>query len=349
MKTARCVAISAPLNPDTYIYKILPISTDLVSISSDDSLRILDPLTLEVYGSVHGLHDGVTCLSGFRDRLVLTAGRDGLVKCIDLRIRSTAFELSEAEKKPTILSTACQEHLVVTGTELKDSQATITVWVSKKPLLQYVESHSDDITDLCFHPSRPSSLVSGSTDGLVNLFDTSVTDEDDALIQVFNHGSSISHSGFLSDHEIYALSHDEIFSIYGTTGYDQAEAPIPTCALGDLRPHLQCEYVVDLISSESTGPVLDIIPLHHGSDWTFELANTLHLPHSHGEEIVRSLCFSRDGNTIFTAGEDGLIKAWRSSEQSADTTKANDSGITDKKPKKHNHSDKDKRARFNPY
>ncbi|KAL9038861.1 MAG: hypothetical protein Q9180_002877, partial [Flavoplaca navasiana] len=185
MKTARCVAISASLNPDTYIYKILPISTDLVSISSDDCLRVLDPLTLEVYGSVHGIHDGVTCLSGFRDRLGMTAGRDGLVKCFDLRTRSTAFELSE-----------------------------------------------------------------GSTDGLVNLFDTSVTDEDDALIQVFNHGSSISHSGFLSDHEIYALSHDEIFSIYG------AEAPIPTCALGDLRPHLKCEYVVDLISSDSTGPVL---------------------------------------------------------------------------------------------
>ncbi|KAL8896535.1 MAG: hypothetical protein Q9192_003036 [Flavoplaca navasiana] len=254
MKTARCVAISASLNPDTYIYKILPISTDLVSISSDDSLRVLDPPTLEVYGSVHGIHDGVTCLSGFRDRLGLTAGRDGLV----------------------------------------------------------------------------------NTDGLVNLFDTSVTDEDDALIQIFNHGSSISHSGFLSDHEIYALSHDEIFSIYGTTGYDQAEAPIPTCALGDLRPHLQCEYVVDLISSESTGPVLGA-------------ANTLHLPHAHGEEIVRSLCFSRDGNTIFTAGEDGLIKVWRSSEESADTTKAYDSGVTDKKPKKHNHSDKDKRARFNPY
>ena len=95
MKTARCVAISASLNPDTYIYNILPISTDLVSISSDDSLRVLDPLTLEVYGSVHGVHDGVTCLSGFRDRLGLTAGRDGLVKCTDLRIRSTAFELSE--------------------------------------------------------------------------------------------------------------------------------------------------------------------------------------------------------------------------------------------------------------
>lgn len=148
MKTARCVAISASLNPDTYIYKILPISTELVSISSDDSLRVLDPPTLEVYGSVHGVHDGVTCLSGFRDRLFLTAGRDGLVKCMDLRTRSTAFELSEGrwitqlawgmsepltkqrvtEKKATILSTACQEHLVATGTELKDSQATITVW-----------------------------------------------------------------------------------------------------------------------------------------------------------------------------------------------------------------------------
>lgn len=95
MKTARSVATSASLNPDTYIYKILPISTEMVSISSDDSVRVLDPPTLELRGAIDGVHDGVTCLSGFRDRHGLTAGRDGLVKCIDFRTRNTTLELSE--------------------------------------------------------------------------------------------------------------------------------------------------------------------------------------------------------------------------------------------------------------
>ncbi|KAI4284257.1 MAG: hypothetical protein L6R38_001534 [Xanthoria sp. 2 TBL-2021] len=333
----------------------------MVSISSDDSLRVLDPPTLELRGAIDGVHDGVTCLSGFGDRHGLTAGRDGLVKCIDVRTRNTTLELSE-EKKPAILSTACQENLIATGAELTNSQATITVWdarASKRSLLQYVESHSDDVTDLCFHASHPSILLSGSTDGLVNLYDTTVTDEDDALTQVFNHGSSIAHTGFLSDHEVFALSHDEIFSIYDTNRSDHVEAPTPTYALGDLRPQLQCEYVVDLVSSGSTGPVLgagshslhqlDVVPLRRGSEWTLDTVNTLRLPGAHGEEVVRSLCFSRDGNTIFTAGEDGLVKAWRSPEDPTVTAKAKDSGGTDKKRKKQNHSDKNERARFKPY
>ncbi|KAL8848941.1 MAG: hypothetical protein Q9221_006035 [Calogaya cf. arnoldii] len=292
MKTGRSVATSASLHPDTYIYKILPINTELVSISSDDALRVIDPPTLKVCGTIDRVHDGVTSLSGWGDNLALTAGRDGLV------------------------------------------------------------------TDLSFHPSHPSTLLSGSTDGLVNIYNTTVTDEDDALTQVFNHGSSIAHTGFVSDHEVFALSHDEVFSIYDTTGPDDAE-DVPACAMGDLRPHLQCDYVVDLVSSGSTGPVLgagshsshhlDIVPLVHESEWTLDGANTLRLPSAHGEEVVRSFCFSRDGNTIFTAGEDGLIKAWRSSDDPTSSNKAEDMASTDKKPKKQKKSDKDERTRFKPY
>lgn len=96
MKNAHPVAASAPLTPDTYIYKILLIDTNLVSISSDDSLRSIDPLTLRLDSSrTRGrIHDGVTCLRAFRERGILTAGRDGSVKCTDLRTNRTTLELS---------------------------------------------------------------------------------------------------------------------------------------------------------------------------------------------------------------------------------------------------------------
>lgn len=119
-----------------------------------------------------------------------------------------------------------------------------------------MESHSDDVTDLSFQPANPSILLSGSTDGLVNLYDTKITEEDDALIQVFNHGSSIAHAGFLSDQELYALSSDEIFSIYDTGDFQPDGDHEVTRAFGDLRPQLQCEYLVDLVTSASTGPIL---------------------------------------------------------------------------------------------
>lgn len=132
----------------------------------------------------------------------------------------------------------------------RDSRAT------RHHLLEYIESHNDDVTSLSFHPSSPSFLLSGSTDGLVNLYDITIADEDDALIQVFNHGSSIAQADFLSDDEVFALSHDEVFSIYETRDYLTGDEHDYTHAFGDLRPQLQCEYIADLVSSGLSGPVL---------------------------------------------------------------------------------------------
>lgn len=131
-----------------------------------------------------------------------------------------------------------------------------------KPFQSYVESHNDDVTELRFHPTLPRCLLSGSTDGLVNIYDISIADEDDALVQVQNHGSSINHAAFLSDSEFFALSHDEMFSVYhlnneqGDSTDESSPAPI---VFGDLRPKLDCEYVVDVIPSGSSDGVDAII------------------------------------------------------------------------------------------
>lgn len=42
-----------------------------------------------------------------------------------------------------------------------------------------------------FHPSQPDSLATGSTDGLVCVFDISQTSEDDAILWTFNTESSV--------------------------------------------------------------------------------------------------------------------------------------------------------------
>lgn len=102
---------------------------------------------------------------------------------------------------------------------------------------------------LQFHPTRDNVLLSGSTDGLVNIYDTTIADEDDALLQVINHGS-IHHAGFLSTEAIYALSHDEVFSIHPITDPDSnktEDEPSPV-QFGDLRQPLQCEYVVQTLA-----------------------------------------------------------------------------------------------------
>ena len=103
---------------------------------------------------------------------------------------------------------------------------------------------------LQYHPTRNHTLLSGSTDGLVNIYDTRIADENDALCQVINHGS-VHHAGFLDDRTVYALSHDEVFSIYPVTDPDDHQMssdedqqwPIQ---FGNLREPLGCEYVAQL-------------------------------------------------------------------------------------------------------
>lgn len=122
-----------------------------------------------------------------------------------------------------------------------------------RPLQNYIESHNDDVTEVQFHPTLSRCLLSGSTDGLVNIYDISVSDEDDALLQVQNHGSSINHAGFLSNSSFFALSHDETFSVYHLDEQgDSTDEPSPT-VYGDIRPMLDCEYVVDVTLSRSGG------------------------------------------------------------------------------------------------
>jgi WD40 repeat protein len=86
--------LSLPSN--TYIYKILPTGprtaspTSLSILSSDDSVRFLDPSTLSLLpdGVLKKVHHSVTCLEPSNDaagNIIATAGRDGLVKFWDSR------------------------------------------------------------------------------------------------------------------------------------------------------------------------------------------------------------------------------------------------------------------------
>lgn len=126
---------------------------------------------------------------------------------------------------------------------------------SPSPKAAYHDLHSDDVTTLSYHPSRPSVLLSGSTDGLVSVHDTSVPDEDDLTLQTLNLGASVHRAAFVSDSLVAALSHDERFAIYDVS--DATASGDALCDFGDLRPGLACRYVADVIPKmDGTGAVL---------------------------------------------------------------------------------------------
>jgi WD repeat-containing protein 89 len=82
----------------------------------------------------------------------------------------------------------------------------------------------------------------------VSIFDTSIQDENDSLLQAFDHGP-IHKAGFLSDQDIYALSSDQRLTIYPVEDSELDESVvIQPAVLGDLRSKAQCDYVIDVLS-----------------------------------------------------------------------------------------------------
>ncbi|TWU76208.1 hypothetical protein ED733_003817 [Metarhizium rileyi] len=337
-----------PGGEETYVLDVNRTEAGLAAISSDQHLSLLSPARLAdgPVASWRTEHGNLTALRVFNaaSSLVCTAGEDGTVGVWDLRLRGgnarvaqfSAKRFSSAQLKTQIegapsavLSMACSPstHTVAVGTELQNHTASILLWdvrSSPSASAHYQEVHSDDITELVFHPAEPAVLLSGSTDGLVNVYDTRIADEDDVTLRTFNHDASIHHAGFLTDTEVVALSHDERFSLYDMDeGRDNGAA---AQTWGDLRTVLACQYVADVKGkTDGSGAIIgagaqerrsfELVFLARnqgtGPKWAFDRESSVGLPGAHGDEVVRSFCFFDDAQVVFTAGEDGCVKAWR--------------------------------------
>ncbi|KAI9744469.1 MAG: ERAD-associated protein [Claussenomyces sp. TS43310] len=306
--------------PETYVYDILPLGDGVAAISSDDSLRLLDPIALHApLNVVENVNRDVTCfapLDGPEGLMVCTAGRDGKVCIVDPRQGAKVAEVKSDRNVPILsLATSWQNTSIAGGTELANSQASVIIWDTRfmdQPRLQYVESHSDDVTALQYHPTQKSILLSGSTDGLVNIYNTTILEEEDALHQTINHGASIHRSGFLTEMEVFALSHDEKFSTTQmVVNVDESVEEPPSVLFGDLRDKLGCEYVANVIARPGGGGVVgigahsrekfDLVHLHNEPPWALSQDSAVTLEGAHGSEIVRSFCFIDQHQMILTA------------------------------------------------
>jgi WD40 repeat protein len=335
---------SAQADSKTELYTSLSPADRLGAISSDDSLRIFDPSTLKILpdGLIPNVNNSVTTLKRFGANgqpcsIFMTAGRDGRVCGWDLRSNKKAFEFRTPQSQPlSALDGKFELNAVVAGMELEGNgpgDVSIFGWDVRKPdevQMTYSESHTDTITELRFIPHAKSSslLLSASTDGLINIFDTSILEEEDALYQVINHSSALHHAGLI-DGDIYALGTDEKMSIYAFPDPDLETAQAPPFVLGDVRETLGCEYVVNILHDGSKPIItagnhseqwLDLINLNNDADqasdrrnwgWRADNDNRTRLTGGHGDELIRDVFMSNGSNVVFTCGEDGMVRQWK--------------------------------------
>lgn len=170
-----------------------------------------------------------------------------------LKICQAVTNSSTAQKLISSLICNIEKNFVAAGIENPDDGphgSPVYIWDQRNPqapIRQYVESHTDTVTDLQIHPNLPNLLLSASTDGLVNVFDINQADEDDALYQVINHRSAIARAGFMfPTTDIYAMGTDETLSFYALQSQEEEkEEPTPK-SYGDTREQLGCEYLAKM-------------------------------------------------------------------------------------------------------
>ncbi|CAL8298072.1 unnamed protein product [Arctogadus glacialis] len=175
-------------------------SGDVLAVScSNHRLHLHNKETLSPLGEFRG-HTAPICGVTFAHAspdLLFSGSADGTVRAWDAR-RPGSQAVQEFRGDPAHrfsgVGVNAADVVVCAGTEQLDEESFLVFWDARaagKALLGvYSESHSDDVTQVSFHPRDKDRLATGATDGLVNVFDLRRGGEEDALLATCNSGSS---------------------------------------------------------------------------------------------------------------------------------------------------------------
>ncbi|XP_023421853.2 WD repeat-containing protein 89 [Cavia porcellus] len=305
-------------------------------LCSNGSIRIYDKETLNVLREISGrpgLLNGIRFANSCDS--IYSASTDGTVKCWDARLAGEKpVQLFKGYPSNVFLSfdINCNDHVICAGTEKVDDDALLVFWdarinsealsTTRDPLGAYSETHSDDITQVRFHPSDPNMVVTGSTDGLVNVFDISADDEERALITTCNSTSSVSCVGWSGrDYkQIYCMTYGEGFCWWDLNHLD-TEEPITRLNIQDVREIINVkegslDYLIGGLYHEKIDKLFIIGGAHTGRIHLMTctpsgLTPVTSLGRGHAA-TVRSFCWDVQGNALLTGGEDARLVLWKS-------------------------------------
>lgn len=299
--------------------------TLIAATSSNRSIRLFVRSTLTQTALLTGhfkLISGIKWLHDESD-LLLTSSHDKTVRLWDPRAcKSKEVQLFKGNANTDRPFLCCDvnssDMLVCAGTSKTEDGAYIVFWDRRSSSLLgcYEESHNDDITQVQFHPVLEKSLLSGSTDGLVNVFDLEQTSEDDALISTYNTEATVDRAGWCGPgaRYVYCTTHQHTWHVWDSEGDDVVQQ------VKDLPDRLQntCEinYLVDCIpAATSSDDVYLVAGTHSGDLHLLDLSDpqkakvvkTLEKGHT---DTVRCLHWDKMSRTLVTGGEDSVLCLW---------------------------------------
>ncbi|KAI9279292.1 WD40-repeat-containing domain protein [Sporodiniella umbellata] len=301
---------------DQYVFDVTANSQYGITSASDNMIRLYDLNTLQLAHTIAAHDSKIHQLKLKNEQFLFSSSEDGTLKRWDLRSGATPVQCFKYKKPITAFDLNCNDSMAIAGTELTfDDHATDLVFYDTRQtsiLHVFNESHSEDITEIKSHPTLPAQFISSSVDGLINNYDVTEFDEEEALISVVNSGSSVNKAGYFgpSAEYLYCITSIETFSLYTLEGD-------VICDYGDIRNIglTQADYAIDcsydpttsrfyLITGSNTGTV-DFFHVNVG-----QLQHCQQLKTGHSD-VVRSLFWNHPTQSILTGGEDGKLCAWQ--------------------------------------
>ncbi|KAH8337874.1 hypothetical protein KR067_007854, partial [Drosophila pandora] len=269
---------------------------------------------------------------------VLVGSTNGYVLLYDLRVKGEQARFRHTEKDkgqlPVSKSITCFDRnangrIICSGTEQYMSNVHLLFFdVRERSFMGvYNESHEDDITSVRFHDRNPDLLVTGSSDGLVNLFDVKESDEDEALLNTINTESSVGrlqwHRNVYEKDMVSCITHQHEFKIYECQEGDEVfslERSDITAAIRRKNPanctpinaHNQEDGGLFLLAGTNFNRGEVLRSFNVASKTKLEpLANYLG-----NKQIVRDSVFDAKRGLLVTGGESGIVTVWAEQDSS---------------------------------
>lgn len=181
----------------------------------------------------------------------------------------------------------------------------------------FFESHQEEITDVKFHPTDPDLVASGSTDGLINIFDCKKESEDDALKYCLNTGDSVAKLKWHWEDKLSCITNTNELLLYDVNEQDLLKKwdrssiteaikrkSVIDCNLIDCYNYGSDEMMFLATSNYKKGECLRSMKF---TDKSIEpIANF-----SGNSQIIRASLFNEKDNRFFTFGEGAIISIWK--------------------------------------
>ncbi|MCO5597046.1 hypothetical protein L7F22_051120 [Adiantum nelumboides] len=220
LRTTLQASFGAPENPD-YVFDIAASEDDSVMVVSLSTyaLKLYSPISGQFLGDCLGHTDTINDVL-FPDvkvpQLFCSCSSDGSVRVWDTRMRQqvTLLHSQQSLELFSVSVGGSSSYLFAAGGKAK---VLFWDWRTRKELACLEECHTEDVTQVRFHPTRKEKLVSASVDGLMCSFNTlGEINDDEGLDMVMGVGTSVGRIGFFGkSHEaIWCLTHIETLSIW---------------------------------------------------------------------------------------------------------------------------------------